>query len=225
MIQNWGKLLFMHWPLKPEALRPHIPKELEIDTYDGMAWIGIVPFTMWGIRHPLLPPLPRVSAFHELNVRTYVKYKGAPAVWFFSLDATEPLAVWGARRFYHLPYHYARISLDQQGDTIFYKSQRAERGVPDASLEVCWRIGEALPLSREGTLSHFLTERYSLFSEYDRKIFRAQIHHPHWPLRNAEVISLRSTMIDALGIPEPIGAPMVHYNESLRVKIWPLKKA
>ena len=118
MHQNWGKLLFMHWAIDAETLRPLIPAQLTIDTFDGKAWIGIVPFTMWGIRASFLPPIPGTSAFHELNVRTYVHFNGVPGVWFFSLDAVNRLAIWGARTFYYLPYFNARMSLAQKGNAI-----------------------------------------------------------------------------------------------------------
>ena len=120
MHQKWGKLLFMHWRVEATLLRPLIPEGLEIDLFDGSAWIGIVPFTMWGIRASFLPPLPGTSAFHELNVRTYVHHQGVPSVLFLSLDAANKLAVWGARKFYHLAYFNAQMSLDQSGNTIRY---------------------------------------------------------------------------------------------------------
>src|ERR1700752_1138850 len=126
MRQNWGKLLFMHWRLDPEILRPLIPAQLSIDTFGGRAWIGVVPFTMWGSRASFLPPIPGTSAFHELNVRTYVHHEGVPGVWFFSLDAANSLAVWGARTFYHLPYFNARMRLDQREDSIRYSSTRTD---------------------------------------------------------------------------------------------------
>src|SRR5438105_12906065 len=164
MHQNWRKLLFMHWPISAELLRPLIPQELEIDTFDDKAWIGIVPFTMWGIRASFLPSIPGTSAFHELNVRTYVHYQGVPGVWFFSLDAASRLAVWGARRFYHLPYFNAEMSLRQQGNLIKYNSQRRDsRGAP-AQLDADWTIGESLAEARPGSLEFFLTERYCLYS-------------------------------------------------------------
>src|SRR2546421_1701350 len=124
MRQNWGKLLFMHWAINPELLRPLIPSHLSIDTFDGKAWIGVVPFTMWGIRASFLPPIPGTSAFHELNVRTYVTLNGVSGVWFFSLDAANRLAVWAARKFYNLPYFNAQMSLDQIDKTVHYSSTR-----------------------------------------------------------------------------------------------------
>src|SRR6266699_210552 len=144
MHQNWGKLLFMHCPIGAEILRPLIPAQLSIDTFDESAWIGVVPFTMWGIRASFLPPIPRTSSFHELNVRTYVHFRGVPGVWFFSLDAASSLAVWGARTFYHLPYFNAEMSLAQQGNSIKYSSKRKDARGAAAELQAAWTIGECL---------------------------------------------------------------------------------
>lgn len=141
MHQTWGKLLFMHWPIDASVLRPLIPKQLVIDTFDATAWIGVIPFTMWGIRAALLPPIPGTSAFHELNVRTYVHFNGVPGVWFFSLDAASRLAVWGARKFYHLPYFNAEMSLLQSGNQIDYSSERHDKHGPPAALQTTWSIG------------------------------------------------------------------------------------
>src|SRR4051794_15358046 len=144
MKQKWGKLLFIHWPISVEVLRPLIPAALEIDTFDGMAWIAVVPFTMWGIRPTFTLPLPGLNAFHELNVRTYVHYKGVPGVWFFSLDANSQLAVWGARKFFYLPYRNARMQISQDEDRIDYFSERVEKKYPPAVLKTSWQIGDAL---------------------------------------------------------------------------------
>src|SRR5262249_55787207 len=126
MHQNWGTLLFMHWPVDPDALNSLLPSSLSLDTFDGTAWLGVVPFWMWGIRASFLPRIPGTSAFPELNVRTYVHYKGVPGVWFFSLDAANSLAVWGARRFYYLPYFNARMQLRRNGQTVSYSSRRSD---------------------------------------------------------------------------------------------------
>ena len=224
MLQNWGKLLFMHWAIDAELLRPLIPSQLSIDTFDGAAWIGEVPFTMWGIRASFLPPIPGTSAFHELNVRTYVHFNGLPGVWFFSLDAVNRLAVWGARTFYHLPYFKAEMSLEQEGKTIDYSSKRIDqRGAP-AEFRATWNIGESLPQSTPESVEFFLTERYCLYSLHRDRLYRSRIFHPSWPLRRATVESYQSTMVQALGIPEPQGAPLLHYAEAIAVEIWPLRK-
>jgi uncharacterized protein len=245
MRQNWGKLLFMHWAIEPAGLRPLIPAELSIDTFDGHAWIGVVPFTMWGIRASFLPPIPGTSAFHELNVRTYVHYQGVPGVWFFSLDAAHRLAVWGARAFYHLPYFNATMRLQQTEKTIDYSSERtdaltyqqffeSEKDVfpgrlggndfPQATLKAKWRIGEALPKATQDSIEFFLTERYCLYSVRRGRLYRSRIFHDPWRLRAAKIESFQSTMIESLGIATPPEDPLLHYAEAIEVDIWPLRK-
>jgi uncharacterized protein YqjF (DUF2071 family) len=224
MHQCWGKLLFIHWPIDAELLRPLIPSELSVDTFDGQAWIGVVPFTMWGIRASFLPAIPGTSAFHELNVRTYVHHKGVPGVWFFSLDAANKLAVWGARQFYYLPYFNAEMSLEQDGKAIKYSSiRRDSRGQP-AELKTSWTIGGALPPAPAETIDFFLTERYCLYSHHRRQLYRSRIFHPPWPLQSAQFVDYESTMIEAQGIATPGDEPLLHYAESIAVDIWPLRK-
>ena len=246
MHQNWGKLLFMHWAIDADLLRPLIPLDLSIDTFDGTAWIGIIPFTMWGIRASFLPPIPGASAFHELNVRTYVHLNGVPGVWFFSLDAANRQAVWGGRTFYHLPYFNAEMNLKQSGDLIEYSSTRTDsltyaeffaaesagfsadlkanrfRSLPRAELNVKWTIGESLPQSAAESLEFFLTERYCLYSFHRNQLYRSRIFHQPWPLQTARLRSYQSTMIDALGLTAPKRQPLVYYAESLAVDIWAL---
>jgi len=224
MHQYWGKLLFMHWAIDAEELRPLIPSQLSIDTFDGKAWIGVVPFTMWGIRASFLPPIPGTSAFHELNVRTYVHFKGVPGVWFFSLDAANSLAVWGARTFYYLPYFNAAMNLEQQGSAIEYASTRHDARGGRAELRAAWTIGEPLPQAQPGSIEFFLTERYCLYSWHREQLYRSRIFHEPWPLRNATLGSYQSTMIKSLGVAEPAGEPLLHYAESIGVGIWPLKR-
>ena len=221
MHQHWGKLLFLHWRIEEELLRPLIPDALEIDTFDGSAWIAVTPFTMWGIRASFLTPIPSASAFHELNVRTYVHLDGVPGVWFFSLDATNSLAVWAARRFYHLPYFKAEMSLAQEGSVIEYSSKRIDS---PAELHATWNIGEPLPESQPGTLQFFLTERYCLYAAHRGGLYRGRIFHPPWSLQAATISALQSTMIQSAGLPAPDDDPLLHYSEEIAVDIWPLKK-
>ena len=224
MYQKWGKLLFMHWRIDEKLLRPLIPAQLEIDTFDGSAWIGVVPYTMWGIRASFLPAIPGTSAFHELNVRTYVHHRGVPSVLFLSLDAANRLAVWGARTFYHLPYFNAQMSLVQTGNKISYSSVRNDRRGAPAELQATWNIGEALPQTAPGSLEFFLTERYCLDCEHRGNLYRARIHHQPWPLQQAELASLNSSMIESHSLPTAEGDPLLHYCEELSVEIWPLRK-
>ena len=225
MHQWWGKLLFMHWPVRPELLRGLIPRRLTIDTFEGNAWIGVVPFTTWGTRPTGLPPVPGLSAFHELNVRTYVYLDGVRGVWFLSLDAASCLAVWGARTFFHLPYFKARMALQQEApETIVYSSRRTHPHAPPAHFGATWAVGEALPRSQPGSLAFFLTERYCLYSASRNNLYRCRIFHHQWPLHRAELLAYNSTMIESHGLPAPGGAPLLNYAESLEVDIWPLTK-
>jgi hypothetical protein len=224
MHQSWGKLLFMHWRIDEDLLRPLIPDELEIDTFDGSAWIGVVPFTMWDIRAfpPLLPAVPGFSAMHELNVRTYVYYDNVPGVWFFSLDCESSAAVLAARTFFHLPYYNAEMQLDQKDNVIDYASSRTEE--PEAEFSAQWEIGETRAFSQPGSLDFFLTERYCLYSaDDDDKLYRARIHHEPWPLQKAKLNSYKSTMIEVLDLPTPKSDPLLHYAELVNVDIWRLR--
>jgi uncharacterized protein len=224
MHQCWGKLLFIHWAIDMELVQPLLPSQLSIDTFDGKAWIGVVPFTMWGIRASFLPPIPGASAFHELNVRTYVHFNGVHGVWFFSLDAANSLAVWGARHFYYLPYYNAEMSLEQEGNAIRYGSIRHDpRGEP-AELTAAWTIGEPLAQTLPGSIEFFLTERYCLYSYHRDRLYRSRIFHQPWPLRSATLDAYQSTMIESQRLPTPQGQPLLHYAESIAVDIWPLRK-
>jgi uncharacterized protein len=226
LYQTWGKLLFLHWRLPSELIRPLVPAGLELDLYDGSAWIGMTPFTMWGIRPPLLPALPLVSRSHELNVRTYVHRDGVPGVWFLSLDASNPLAVPGARLGFHLPYFHARMRLHEAGSDIDFSSHRRHPGAPSATLEAAWSTGGPLGEAKPGTLDFFLVERYCLYAARGRRLYRARIHHPPWPLQRAELTHLSSSMLQSHGLPAPDGDPLLHAQGApLTVGIWPLKKA
>jgi hypothetical protein len=224
MRQNWGKLLFMHWRISPDLLRPLIPERLTIDTFEGEAWIAITPFTMWGVRASFLPPVPGLSEMHELNVRTYVHLDGVPGVWFFSLDINSSMAAAAARTFYFLPYFDASINLRQENQTIFYDAHRTQRDAHSADFNATYTSREPLPESEPGSLAFFLTERYCLYSFHKDNLYRARIHHAPWPLRTADVSSYRSTMLASHGLPEPTAEPLLHYAEALEVDIWPINK-
>lgn len=220
MRQSWGRLLFMHWPIDVAALRPLIPPRLEIDLYDGQAWIGVIPFTMWNVRPTGLPPFPGNGAFHELNVRTYVHHRGEPGVWFFSLDAARRLPVHAARWSFALPYYFARMRLERNADTIDYESARRDTRSEPATFAARWRIGEPLPTSDPESLTYFLTERYCLYANKRGRLIQAHIWHDRWPLHNAAVEHWESSMVSVLGLPEPTTSPLLHYADELHVKVW-----
>ena len=220
--QRWDKLLFLHWELPADALRPLVHPRLELDTFEGRAFVSITPFTVRGARLRGLPPLPALSDFHEVNVRTYVHLGGEdPAVWFFSLDAASALAAAMARASLRLPYCYARISRGEAGGRLTYEAARVLPAAP-AGLSASWRIaGEAAP-GRPGTLEHFLAERYLLFSRaFGRKLFRLQVHHAPWLLRRVEGLEVAQTLSTADSVPPLRGSPLAQYSEGVDVDFFP----
>ena len=223
MHQNWGKLHFMHWQVNEDILRPHIPSDLDIDTFGESAWIAITPFTMWDVRPfpPLIPAVPGLSSMHELNVRTYVHLDGVPGVWFFSLDTDNSIAAIGARTFFHLPYFTAEINLEEHGDVINYELRRDDD--PPADFNGSFRSAKHLPPSQPGSREFFLTERYVLYTESNGELYRARIHHQPWKLQESELQSFSSTMLEANGIEAPKTQPLVHYAEEVNVDIWALE--
>jgi uncharacterized protein YqjF (DUF2071 family) len=223
MYQTWAKLLFLHWPVQQEAIRRLVPAPLQLDSFEGKTWVSLIPFTMWGIRAVCLPALPLISASHELNFRTYVHLDGVPGIWFFSLDASNALAVWGARMTFYLPYFRARMHLKQSGEAIDFYSRRKGLSTK-ADFEAAWELGVALPEAQVGSLDFFLVERYCLYAQHRDRLYRARVHHPPWPLRQAKLSQLTSTMFESQGLTTPSEPPLLHAQaEPLRVGVWPLK--
>ncbi|PYX90597.1 MAG: hypothetical protein DMG68_01280 [Acidobacteria bacterium] len=221
MFQTWHDLLFAHWPIPLEALRPLVPHQLPLDTFDGKCWLGIAPFHMSGVRARGVPPLPGLSRFPEVNVRTYCTLDGKPGVFFFSLDAANRPAVWAARSFYHLPYFFARMEAQVAGDDVSYFSRRLNG---EAELQARYRPIAPVQLRRPGTLEHWLTERYCLYAVTDERVYRAEIHHLPWPLQDAHAEFEKNTMAAAAGLSLPPVEPLLHFAKQLQVLIWPLKK-
>src|ERR1700682_1008756 len=210
MAQTSHDLLFAHWPVDAALLRPHIPPDLEIDTFDGHAWLGIVPFRMSGVRLRWTPALLGLSAFPELNVRTYVTAQKKAGVWFFSLDAANAIAVAAARLSFHLPYFNARMRCEEREGWIHYLSERTDRGAPAAILEGRYRPLSDFVEAQPGSLDHFLTERYCLYSAASReRVYRGEIHHPPWRLQSAEAELVRNTMAEAAGLTLSKEKPLV----------------
>ncbi len=230
MRQTWRDLLFAHWPVPVEALRPLIPANLDVDTFDGTAWVGVVPFHMTDVRLHGTPFSPVAGAFPELNLRTYVVPHGAadtkPGVWFFCLDAGSPVAVAVARRWFHLPYFNARMSVAADGERIRYNSRRRHRGATPAAFAASYGPTAPVALSEPGTLAYWLTERYCLYTTDRRgRLYRGDIHHPHWPLQAAEAEITFNTMAAAHGIALPETAPLLHFARRLDVRCWPLRRS
>lgn len=213
MQQEWLDLLFLHWEIKPSALRPLIPTDLEIDTFDGEAWLGIVPFSMKGVA-PRGCPKPRLlSDFPEINIRTYVIKDGKPGVWFFSLDVPHRLPVWIARTFFHLPYFQAQMDVEQSDDTTHYRSTFQNR-----TFSASYRGLEHLEISK-GSFENWATERYCLYAQSKAgQIYRGEVQHPRWPLQKAEVEIESNTMLNAF----PVGQmhPSALFSKQLPVAVW-----
>jgi len=225
MAQTWQDLLFAHWRVDPDELRRVVHPSLPLDTFDGSAWLGVTPFRVEGFRLHLTPPLPLIHAFPEVNVRTYVTIAGRPGIFFFSLDAASRFAVESARRIYRVPYHHARMRLDTADGEIGFASERHQRDGPPAELALRYGAAgepyEPIP----GTLDHFLTERYCLYTLDERqRVLRGDIHHPPWRVRPAWADVDRNSMARQIEL-ELDGEPLLHLADRQDVLFWTLRPA
>jgi uncharacterized protein len=221
MAQTWHDLLFAHWPVDAGALRQLVPLELSLDTFEGRYWVGIAPFHMSHIHARGLPPLPGLSRFPELNVRTYVTVGDKPGVYFFSLDAAHCPAVWAARRFYCLPYFHARMSVVVRESWINYESRRY---AGEAQFRGRYRPISEIRFREKGSVENWLTERYCLYTTKGSRVYRAEIHHQQWPLQDAEAEIEVNSMVSAAGITLPQSPPLLHFARRLDVLIWGLRE-
>jgi uncharacterized protein YqjF (DUF2071 family) len=232
MRQKWRDLLFVHWPIEPEALRPLVPPQLELDLFDGKAYVGLVPFTMTGVRPAGLPAVAGVSSFHETNVRTYVRLADCdPGVWFFNLEAASAIAVRLARWLFYLPYHYARMFLEheptarpEEPTSIIYAGTRRWPGPLPASYAIRARPNGPIQPAVPGSLEHFLIERYILFTIRKDRLYQGRVHHTPYPLQSARVLSLDETLLAAHGIDRPNTPPLAHFTRGVDVEVFPLRR-
>lgn len=220
---RWHDLAFLHWPVAPSVLRAQLPVGLELDTFDGAAWLGVVPFRMSAVRPRWLPALPGLSAFPEINLRTYVCAEGKPGVWFFSLDVTRSLAVRVARSAFHLPYFRARMRVEREGEWIRYASRRRGPGT-QAGFAGRYRPAGEVFRAAPGSIDAWLTERYCLYTADRRgRLLRGDIDHAPWPLQRAAVELQDNTLADGAGLPPTRGEPLAHFARRLDVVAWGLR--
>lgn len=221
---TWRDLCFLHWPVDPALLARTLPAGVEVDTREGRAWLGAVPFRMTGVSPRFLPDVPGLSAFPELNLRTYVTVDGVPGVWFYSLDTAQPLAVRLARSLFHLPYFDARMWADTREGLTRYASVRTHRGQPPARFAAAYRpVGPALTPAPD-SLDAWLTDRLALYSAGARgRVYRGRVAHAAWPLRRAEAVIAENTLADGLGVPLT-GEPHLLHAERLEVRAWGLER-
>ena len=212
MHQNWLEISFLHWPVDSAVLQSRLPPGLVIDTFEQSAWVGLTPFHLTGLRPPGLPPIPWLSAFPEMNLRTYVTGPAGPGIWFFSLDAASAPAVLGARLTYGLPYHWATMRIGVTGNRTHYTSTRK-----DARAAITVAVGERI--TQPGALILFLTERYRLYSRILGGLAMAAVEHEPWPLQQATLVSLEETVRRAAGLPDDTAPPLVHYSPGVRVRV------
>ena len=222
-LQKWEKLLFLHWRIPVDELRQLVPEELSIDLFDGDAYIGIVPFIMSDVC-PTWWPTRLAFNFLETNVRTYVHHNGIPGVYFLSLDANSRLAVWIARLIWGLPYHFADMSFQQDGDQVAYQTKR--RSKSKAHHQVDYRIGSELGTASEGTLEFFLLERYVMFASGRQGIQIGYVHHSPYVAHEVEQLRLDDSLLKVAGFDVVQEEPFcAHYVESVQAEIFQLKQA
>jgi uncharacterized protein YqjF (DUF2071 family) len=218
--QRWRDLLFVHWPMPVDAVRPLVPSALELDCHDGRAWVTLIPFLIAESRPAALPRL-LSSTFLETNLRTYVRGPdGEAGIYFFSLEAESLPAVAAARLFYGLPYFLADMSRRGHGGRFAYSSRR--RGRRRAELEATWTVGDPAGPAAPGSRDHFLIERYSLYVARRRGLYRGRVRHAPYPLCAATVERISTSLPAAAGLPEPAGSPLCHHSPGVDVEIFGL---
>jgi uncharacterized protein YqjF (DUF2071 family) len=218
MFHSWRDMTFLHWRYPVAQVQALLPDGLSVESHDGSAWVGLLPFRMDGVRAPGVPALPWLSRFPETNVRTYVRGPdGGTGIWFFSLDAARLPVVAAARLSFGLPYVWSDMSVRRDGAALVYRSRRhLDRRVHCA---VTVQVGPALTVPEQSALDRFLTARHRLYSVLAGRLVAAEAQHGQWPLRRARVTALQQNLIEAAGLPSPDGEPVVHASTGVRVRI------
>ncbi|MDX1690777.1 MAG: DUF2071 domain-containing protein [Acidimicrobiia bacterium] len=219
MYMGWQELAYLHWRYPAASVDRLLPDGVRAETFDGSAWVGLIPFSMDRIRFPGLPVVPYVSTFPETNVRTYVVDRsGRRGIWFFSLDVNRLLPAAVARLTYRLPYCWGPMAIERRGDRIRYTGTRRWPR-PRAGSEVEVEVGSRIAERDVDELGHFLTAAWGLYSTFGPRLVWAPVDHPRWPLHEAEVVHVREDLVTAAGLPEPTGEPVVHWSPGVRVRV------
>ncbi len=216
---RWRSLLFLHWPAPVKVVRSLVPAELSLDLHDGIAYVGVVPFAMQGVR-PWWCPEAFTLHFLETNVRTYVLHGDKPGIYFFSLDANSRVAVFAARRGWGLPYHYAQMEVSRVGNEICYHTRRASTG---AAHRIRYQLGEIVGVSQPATLEHFLLERYLLFVKHKGQLLAGQVHHTPYPVQKVQLLDVHDELMAAAGFQITSKLPaLAHYSPGVDVEVFSL---
>jgi uncharacterized protein YqjF (DUF2071 family) len=219
MYHQWNWISFLHWRYPPPVVQARLPSGLTVERCDGSAWIGLTPFLMEGLRAPLLPAVPGLSRFPEINVRTYVRDgRGRSGIWFFSLDAARLPAVLAARAGYWLPYFWSDMRVDLPPDRVVYRCRRRLPPPRGARCVADVVLGAPLPEAERDELANFLTARFRLFSVIAGRLVAAEAEHPDWPLHRAGLSHLDQNLVQSAGLPAPAGAPLVHASPGVPVR-------
>jgi uncharacterized protein YqjF (DUF2071 family) len=220
MIQQWRRMTFIHWRYRADVVRRLLPQGLELETFDGDAWVGMLPFQMRGVRPPVAPPLPWLSEFPETNVRTYVRGpEGGSGIYFFSLEAARLPAVLAARIGLGLPYAWSDADIEVGEPEVVYRGRRRWPGPAGAGYHARVRMGPPIPEDELGPLDHFLTARYRLYTVFAGRLVAVDAEHPPWPLHRADLEELRQDLVEAVGLPAPDGEPLLHASPGVEVRI------
>ncbi len=223
MLQRWENLSFLHWPFPPAAVQALLPTELEVDTFDGAAWVGLIPFRLT-VTLPGMPPVPWLSSCPEINVRTYVRGPdGLSGIWFLSLEASRLGAVLAARKLYGLPYRWAAMRLDRQSGTVWYESRRRWRG-RRPRVVISLAVGDLVAPEDLDPLEVFLTARWRLYSPRGTGLAATQVDHDPWPVHRARVLCVRDELIPAAGLPDPVGPPLALFSPGVSVRFSPRRQ-
>ena len=216
--QRWTELGFFHWPMPPDAVQQLLPGGLRVDVFDGQAWVGLIPFEMRDVRFGNGPVVPVLGSFIEINVRTYVvDAAGRRGVWFFSLDVPRSPIVGVARSFFALPYCWASASHEVDQDRHRYRMRRRWPHRDRAVADIAFEVGDAI--ERPDVLDDFLTARWALMTRRGSRLAYGAVHHPAWPLHEAGDVRIDGDVVEAAGLPRPVGAPHARYSPGTEVSI------